>query len=371
MKFTTALKTFALAGFAAAALALAAPAAAQAQVPEGYPADYQKIIDGSKTENQLLIYSNMAEYNWQPVIKAFSARYPWIKVETLDLGSSEAFTRYNVEAGSNARTADLLAVGAVEAWIRLSDAGGVMSYKSEEAAKLPDFAKPLPGVYAISTDPMVIVYNKLAVPEDKWPKSMADIARLAKESPDEYRKALTTNSADYPFGQPIHWTWLKAKGEPGWDMQKAYGPLAVQEESSGNMLKKISSGEYKIGYHVSSIAVFPKVGGARDKLIGWAFPADGTPMMLRSAAIPAKSTNVNSAKLMLDFVLSLEGQTAFGKGGLTPYRDGVAKEDVAYQTYQSVEQAVGKENMLIVGYSQEFIADIPNFMKRWKESIGQ
>lgn len=370
MRFTSRLKTIALAGFAAAALAFGA-AAVQAQVPDAYPADYQKIIDASKSENQLLIYSNMADYNWEPVIKAFNARYPWIKVETLDLGSSEVFTRYNVEAGSNARTADLLAVGAVEAWIRLSEAGGVMPYKSEETARLPAFAQPLPSVYAISTDPMVIVYNKLAVPEDKWPKSMADIAKLAKESPDDYRKALTTNSADYPFGQPIHWTWLKAKGDAGWEMQKTYGPLAVQEESSGNMLKKISSGEYKIGYFVSSIAVFPKVGGARDKLIGWAFPADGTPMMLRSAAIPAKSTNVNSAKLMLDFVLSLEGQTASGKGGLTPYRDGIDQKDVAYQTFQSIKQVVGKDNMLIVDYSQEFVADIPNFMKRWKESIGQ
>ena len=38
-------------------------------------------------------------------------------------------------------------------------------------------------------------------------------------------------------------------------------------------------------------------------------------IVLRGMAIPKGSTNVNSAKLMLDYILSHDGQVGFGKGG--------------------------------------------------------
>lgn len=75
--------------------------------PDYYPKEYEQIVEASKDEGTLLVYSVMAESNWKPVIEAFNELYPWIEVQTLDLGGSEVFERYYAETISGAQTADL------------------------------------------------------------------------------------------------------------------------------------------------------------------------------------------------------------------------------------------------------------------------
>lgn len=347
------------------------PISAQAQtMPSYYPQDYKQLVDASKKENSLLIYSNMAEYNWAPVIKGFNALYPWIKVQTLDLGSAEVFTRYNVEAGSNARTADLLATGSIEGWMDFRSKGNIMDYKSAEDPKLPDWSKPSPGLYTVSTDPMILVYNKQVLPEAKWPKSMAQLADQVKANPGDYKGAITTYNGLTAFGEPIDWFWLHQGGDKAMAQFKIIGAVTVPEESSGTMITKLSSGEYKVGYFLSGIVVFPKTEGAMSRLLGWHFPDDGTPLVMRGMAIPNKSTHINSAKLMLDFVVSQAGQQAFGEGGLTPYREDVKAGGKVRFTYQSIQNA-SKANPFLVKYDDEFLKGKPAFEKLWKQVTGR
>ncbi|RYE71070.1 MAG: hypothetical protein EOP19_32420, partial [Hyphomicrobiales bacterium] len=99
-----------------AAVAGFATSASAQGVPAGYPADYAATIEASKAEKGLVIYSNMADNNWQPVIAGFKAAYPWINIETLDLGSGTVHSRWEAEAGSGSRTADVLISGANDRW---------------------------------------------------------------------------------------------------------------------------------------------------------------------------------------------------------------------------------------------------------------
>src|SRR5690606_7393458 len=99
----------------ASMMAIAASAAAQ-EAPDYYPDNYPDIIQASKKEKGVMIYSNMPDNNWAPVIKGFQAKYPWLKVETVDLGSGTVHTRWEAENGSNVRSADLLVSGANDRW---------------------------------------------------------------------------------------------------------------------------------------------------------------------------------------------------------------------------------------------------------------
>ena len=96
------------AALAVAASAIVATASAQ-NLPSYYPKSYSQIVEGSKKENKLVVYSIMAEYNWKPVVEGFRKLYPWIEVQTLDLGSSEVFERYYSERASGARTVEIMA----------------------------------------------------------------------------------------------------------------------------------------------------------------------------------------------------------------------------------------------------------------------
>ena len=69
----------------AAACASLFASAAMAQVPPGYPADYQKIIDGARKEGKLVIYGATDSKATQPLIKDFNALYPGITVEYNDI----------------------------------------------------------------------------------------------------------------------------------------------------------------------------------------------------------------------------------------------------------------------------------------------
>ena len=353
-----------------AVLAVATAGAALAQdLPDYYPENYSEIVEASKNEDGLLIYSNMAQYNWAPVIEGFNALYPWIEVSTLDLDSDEVFNRYLAEANSGAGTGDLLASATPEGWLNVLETGAIMEYESPEASQLPDWSVPRPGVYTISTDPMVMVWNKLLLPEELQPKGIADLAEKVQANPDVFQNAVTTyDAAKSSFGQAINAVFEREHPDSYWEMMEAIAPEVRPEVSSGPMLAKLQSGEYKTGYFISGIVLFPKMDDpASAQIMDWSFIEDGTPLFQRLMAVPEESGSPNSAKLMLDFILSHAGQAAFGQGGLTPYRPGVTKEEVAFFTYDSVKEEVGEENLLLIGLDAQLVENADEFRDRWSK----
>jgi iron(III) transport system substrate-binding protein len=344
---------------------------AQAQeVPAGYPADYAQIIEGSRSEKGLMIYSNMADNNWQPIIKGFNAKYPWVKVETVDLGSGTVHSRWEAEKGSSARTADLLVSGANDRWAAYGKDGAMDDYESPEIANLPDFAHPYPGVNVLSTDPLVITYNAALLPEDQRPKGFASLVEAAAADPDTFKGKITTyDAARNSFGLTAWWAYMDKKGEAGWDGLRKIGPMIRGETSGGPMNEKIATGEYLMGIAVSGITIFPRLEQPGGEILGFAFPDDGTIMMLRGMGIPKGAANPNSAKLFVDYALSQDGQTQVGKGGLVPYREDVPEDQVRY-TFQQIGEIVGEDNVITAGFDQRLITEAGPFVEKWNAAIA-
>ena len=70
------------------ATAVTFSAAAFAQVPAGYPADYAKIVEAANKEGKVVIYSTTDAVSANPLVKDFEALYPSVKVEYSDLNST-------------------------------------------------------------------------------------------------------------------------------------------------------------------------------------------------------------------------------------------------------------------------------------------
>ncbi len=344
---------------------------AQAQeVPAGYPADYSKIIEGSRSEKGLMIYSNMADNNWQPLIKGFNAKYPWVKIETVDLGSGTVHSRWEAEKGSSARTADVLVSGANDRWASYGKDGAMEDYKSPEIANLPEFAHPYPGVNVLSTDPLVITYNAALLTEEQRPKGFASLVEAATADPDSFKGKITTyDAARNSFGLAGWWAYMDKKGDEGWAGLRKIGPLIRGETSGGPMNEKIATGEYLMGIAVSGITIFPRLEQPGGEILGFAFPDDGTIMMLRGMGIPKGAANPNSAKLFIDYALSQDGQTQVGKGGLVPYREDVPEDQVRY-TFQKISEIVGKDNVITAGFDQRLITEAGPFVEKWNAAIA-
>ena len=60
-------------------------------------------IEASRDEGTLVVYGNPSADQWEPVLEAFGEAYPWIEVETFDLGGAEAFQRYLSEEATGRR----------------------------------------------------------------------------------------------------------------------------------------------------------------------------------------------------------------------------------------------------------------------------
>ena len=101
------------------AIALALGTGAQAQVPQGYPADYAQIVDAAKKEGKVVIYATTDAVAANPLIKDFEALYPGIKVEYSDLNSTELYNRFIAEAAANNGTADVLWSSAMDLQVKL------------------------------------------------------------------------------------------------------------------------------------------------------------------------------------------------------------------------------------------------------------
>lgn len=340
-------------------------------VPDFYPPNYAEIIEASKSEDGVLIYGNIAEYNWRYVLEGFKEKYPWItKIQSLDLGPTASFERYYAEKSIGKHTADMMAVGSPDGFQRFADKESLLAYSSPESEFLPDWSYNGKGLYTISADPMVIIYNKLAMPESDWPSTLADIAELAESKNSKYRNRITTYDASkHSFAYDIHWNIAKFNGDSAWELFDRLGSISRGESGAATMVEKVTSGEYMAGYFVSGIGVFPRMNDAgREKILGWSLIEDGTPIFIRGMALTRDGKNPNSAKLLLDYILSHEGQVAVAKGGLTPYRQDLSDDEIPYLSFDQVVESIGEENVVRIKYNQDSSTQYDDFMMRWKQA---
>lgn len=330
-----------------------------------YPASYRSIVDGSKREQGLLIYSNMAKYNWAPALAGFKRRYPWVKVTTLDLGPNEVAERYKAEAAAKRKTADLMVFAAPDVWQQLATRRVLHPYVSPESPDLPEWSKPMPGLYTFATAPMLIVYNKALLKPNQYPRSAAQLAAIAEANPARFRRRLTTyDASSHSFGYAVHWR-VAQQGRNGWNLLARLGPLTRAEPSGAMMLDKVTTGEYLVAYYNSAVTVLPHMKDAgREKLVGWSLPTDGTPVMIYGMAITQAGASKNSSKLLLDYLLSREGQILTARGGLTPYRRDVRMKDVPFLTLDEVYRRTGG-HVLQIGYDPKMLTDRESFVRRW------
>lgn len=355
----------------AAAFGALFTAAAWAQVPAGYPADYAKTIESAKKEGKLVIYSATDSKAAEPLIKDFSALYPGIKVEYNDMNSTEVYNRFISEAAAGGATADLLWSSAMDLQVKLVSDGYGMAYKTPESAAIPQWANWKDSAYGTTFEPAVFVYNKRLVPAEDVPHSHDDLVKLLATKGDKYQGKITTYDIEKAG---VGFTFITndlANNPQFWDMAKAMGNAGMRVQSStGTMLERISSGENLIGYNM--LGSYALARAKKDPSIGVSFAKDYTLVLSRVMFISKSAKNVNAAKLWLDYVLSKRGQTVIANDSqLYAIRSDVKGEttsaDLTKQLGNSIKPlTVGPQLLQYLDQSKRLA-----FLKQWKEATAK
>jgi iron(III) transport system substrate-binding protein len=365
MKIT---KTLASAAVAASLAAFAT--AALAELPAGYPATYQKIIDGARKEGKLVIYGATDSKAAQPLIKDFNALYPGVVVEYNDMNSTEVYNRFISEAAAGGATADVLWSSAMDLQMKLASDGYAMAYKSVEASKIPGWAVWNDMAYGTTFEPAAIVYNKRLVTSAEVPQTHADFAKLIAS--DKFRDKVTTYDIEKSGVGFMFMTQDSQDFAQYPALANAFGTAKVRVQSStGTMLERISSGENLIGYNV--LGSYALVRAKTDPSLGVVLPKDYTLILSRVQFINKNAKNANAAKLWMDYLLSHRGQTIIANESKLYAIRADVKGDT---TSAELIREIGEKNIKPLPVHPSLLqylapAKRMAFLKQWKETAGK
>jgi iron(III) transport system substrate-binding protein len=330
----------------------------------GEAEDIEAAVEASRDEDPLVIYGNPSSDQWAPVLEAFGERYPWIEVETFDLGGTEAFQRYLTEESSGSSTADMIVNTDGAGWLDLVERGQVLDYVDPELDSLPaERAVLAPGVFAWSYDPLVALFNKAALPEDEQPTSLAELAEMAEELSGQIGTPTIENGA---AGLGTH-GYLEAQGEEGWAVLEQLGPHTRAEDGTGALLGKLQSGEYVASFFAGGATRSLIDTTETGEVLNYRYFADATPLTARGIGVTTAGDSPSSAKVLVNFLLGEEGQTVSCAGGFTPYRDGVD----CPQGIPAIVEAIGEENLIFAAYPPTLVAEQGEIRERWNATFGR
>lgn len=343
-------------------VALVAVSAATARPEAKKPGPLAALIAQSKKEQGLVVYGNPPSANFTALVQRFNYYYPWIKVTEYDLDDNTIFSKYASEAAQGVRTADLLIASAPNLWVYAARKQYVADFTPQDLDKYPSWVKQYKGVFVMSPDPAIIVYNKLLL-KDKVPQSLAEIA----SDSGTYGK-LTGYTADNTFGFTGLYGYVQKKG---WSTLESIGKRLTPASGVAAQLQLVSQGGATAAYLTSPTARFTiKNSSSLSNILDWTYAKDATPLVPRGIGVTAKASSPASARLFLDFVYSQAGQLAMCDAGFTAFRNGYKPTDGCTNTLADVYAKVGQKNVYMPGFTQKFVNDRPAFVKRWHGIFG-
>lgn len=282
------------------------PFAALSNIPEGYPAEYQKIIDEANEEGKVVIYATTDTKTVQPLIKDFNALYPEIQVEYNDMNSTEIYNRFISEQAAGGSSGDLVWNSSMDSGIKLAT-DFAMTYESPEMKNLPTWANYDNKAFGTTFEPVVIVYNKTLVPEADVPSNLTELGTLIANNKDNFKNKVTTYDIEKSAVGFMLAVQDNTHHPDYFGLMKNLGAANLVVQSSvGTMLERISSGEMLIGYNL--LGPYAEIKAKTDPALGIVYSDDYTLIVSRVAFISEAGEHPNAAKLWLDYLLSARGQ---------------------------------------------------------------
>jgi len=255
-----------------------------------------RLIAGAKKEGRLLWYTALNIKDADMLTKTFEEKYPFIKTQTLRLGTFQLLTKIQTEARARAFKGDVIEIAGVTGHILKKD-GVFAKYTSPESRFYPDSVKDPDQTWtSFFINTHVLVYNTNLVKKAELPRTFQELI-----NPKWKDKIVMSEDFDI-FGM-----MLKVMGrEKGLDFMRRLAAQGVGLRDGYTLaVQGIASGEVPLGINLYGTRTeeFKKKGA----------PVDWVPMefvlaSLEPLAVGANAPNPNSARLFVDFLLSKEAQ---------------------------------------------------------------
>ncbi|MFD2416569.1 ABC transporter substrate-binding protein [Amycolatopsis pigmentata] len=320
----------------------------------------------AKSESGLTIYGNAPNSFFKPVIDAFEKAYPGLKATETNLSDNQVFAKYEAEAAQGARTADMLMASAPASWMQAEQNGVTANVTPQGLADFPPETNQGHGVYVMSPEPILTVYNAKLLTGSQVPASYADLAAQARGNPGLYRLV------SYPIDNELDYAGIYGLvhilGESkAWSYLDALAANTKTYDEGLDALQQLVQGGASMDYIASGLVQ----GWAKQYvgLAGYEFMKDATPLIPRAVAVTAKASSPATAQLFLDFLLSKAGQDALCAGGFEASMNNYTPANGCTASLANLKQQVPDGTVYTVPINQATLDAQPGITARWKQAF--
>jgi iron(III) transport system substrate-binding protein len=278
----------------------------------GFAADLSPLIAKAREEKELVWYTTTSAGDNQAIIAGFTRKYPFLKAQTLRTTGEKLRQRILAEAAAGQFFSDVVSVSGLEMGVMKSK-NLLQPYVPPEAENYPAGAKDRDGYYtAIYARNFVIGYNTAMIPEKDRPKDWPDLVESrwkGKFGIDEEEFEWYGTIIDY-WGREKAIKYMKALAAQQPQLRRGHSLLA----------QLMAAGEFP------TALVFPfeiEQLKRRGAPVDWSATSDPIVTSINVIALSAKAPHPNGAKLLINYVLSEEGQNIIRDVSRVPVRPGV------------------------------------------------
>lgn len=277
-----------------------AMAAAQRAEAQALPAHEQQLYDAAKKEGEITWYTGQMQAEPSEAIgRAFSERYPGIKVNVVRSTSQVAFQRLAQDMRARVNQCDVFSSTDYSHAAHLKRGEQLMAYKPQNAAGLIEVARK-------SADPdgfFQITYLGLYLMARRSTSvSEADAPRSWKDLMDpRWKDRIAVGHPGYS-GAITSWCLMMQKLY-GWEYFKALErnrPLIGR--SSGDPVTTLNAGERVVGAAIPSATTLLSI--SRGNPVTLIYPSDGTLVVPSPTGALRAAPHPNAAKLFMEFATS-------------------------------------------------------------------
>jgi iron(III) transport system substrate-binding protein len=306
----------------------------------------ERVFSGADPQVEITVLSTTDTEIVAPLIGAFLAQHPTLSVRYVAASSQEVFRAVDVEAAPF----DLVISSAMDLQMKLANDGYAAAFSSDAVDGLPDWARWRDRLFGFALEPVVLLASRKGLDGLAMPHTRRDLIDLLRDNPGRFNGRIGTydpvvSGAGYLFA-----TQDARQSDTFWRLAEVMGRLNTRLYCcSGDMIRDLRDGRLVLAYNVvGSYAATSLPNNPDAAMIEL---EDFTVALLRTAFIPKTAPRPDLGGLLMDFMLSAEGQrltvadTGFptidqGASSLTPsirpirldpgllvYLDRIKKED--------------------------------------------
>jgi iron(III) transport system substrate-binding protein len=296
----------------------------------------EAVAEAAAHEGRLIVYgSTSAKVAWL-VVDDFKAMHPGIDVAYTAMPPAEIDRRFRADLAAGS-TPDVVWSIAMDLQMRLALEGHALAYRPSEAAALPAWAQWRNQLYGTTYEPVALAYSRRLVPPDEVPATHADLTKLLFEHADKYQNRITTYHPNNPEIGALAFRQDAAHDRRFWKLADAMGARGVDlRPTTDAMMDRISSGESLFAYDVAASEAIARA--KRDPSVAIRFLEDYDLVLSRVMFIARNAAHPNAAKLWVDYILSLRGQTQMRVATLYPIREDVGGTEPGVDMLRSLSR---------------------------------